>query len=1494
MLFQLGTVFLNLVVVTWAKEIINIVHFAAITGGWPGGSAMNEGARLLALKINANPAILPNYDLMLKPVDTMCSKIAEQKMYTLLFEGVADVYTYDSVHNFTIASEHLGIVGATDYVGIIGTSCAGGTMTITKLAATARKPMVSPGARNPALSDRAAHPYFWRTTNSMATEVGRYASVAKLLGLSKVGVFMDSVAEGYATMIIDTLISNDVEMVGPTLVSQPTSASWGVAQANSGTAKGFVMNGDSMIQANSFAQIFLGEPARMVFMRFTAERPIRMTLCALYNAGLRGFIPIVSGSYQKYHHMSDNTLATEGTDCIATDFVEMAQGSLFVGSYQVRTDRGVAPALAPCYSMDPLSFWDEFLAAVTDADGNLAKGYVYGSPTADALCMWALALHEMIEIRGVPLSAMQNMNTSVFQDTQSLFGQTSFEGLTGKLQFVNQGDVTGLPGPDSFGIQYLKQLRSVSYSLGQFASEYLVVAVIKSVNNQVVFYFEPDATLTFAWDSKVLNTSGTDLVSSLSDYPTCQSGTMYNYTNKICVGCVLGTSFDSVVGTCRSCASGFYGLSDTTGMPVCKACAPGTYQDSQGRTVCMECVVGTSAAESQMTHCIECQSGKYADVKGLAQCEYCQQGRYTQFAGNSTCTPCPGGLTNLVKGSTSAEDCACSEGSYLPVGGSSCTPCPEGMSCAFGSDANNFLTGMFNASTTQLAVPMVNKGYFTKSTEPLSVYKCFSSKGCACPGSLPQTCEGTREGLLCSKCPAGEQPNDCACEECGSGAAVLPILLCVLLILGCLIGGYIIMDKEERMKQNSSTLLAGMVGSQSVAALQSINVLGNIATSWPEPFKSLLSFLSIFNFNLTILNLNCLGQVSATSRYAIRVLAIFAMLAMLCPIHVVRVFVSHEGHFSQHWPTLISVAGVVFMVFYLSIANAVFTPFRCYSHPNGQSTLRDFQTVLCWDSTDGDHTSMVVIACFGSLIPVSFICGCAFVVWRFPMQMRLKNVRFLYMFRFLFFRYIPSAYWYSIVLLIRNFLMAVATIIPNVTGQIVMIYFIMMPSLVVVLLKLPWNNKLANAMETACIVAITTILLFSIFFVDVPVDTTTLSSLCCVVFSIIVLGFLGVAGNAIYQRVVMRGSRPFGHFLCHHKAGAGSFARLMKMHLVEHPKVRKKVWIDCDDLQDLTLLFGYVGSYSDQVIALCSKEFLSRPWCVGELTTARVNNVPVALILFPDFDFPNENFIHDYAVYVPSVSDLTPHGIALEEAQTTLSWIESNNASQLPEFKDDIMAVLCDNIATNHMEREPRATSRVEQRSSGAVIIADHSFTEVLATAYIIERLLLKELQTDLSKVPHVQRPDQRLRSEVKRAIIFCSNGCFVNRSNLDHLFQAAEMELIVLPIIVEESFRFPTASMFMTLERDVELILKSAGSPYSARQIIIIIKRVFQEIAIVVQPADYSSTAELLAIRGATTAKRLWDGTNKLTKPGAPGKVEEEVMEEHRQRNAAILTMNV
>ena len=111
------------------------------------------------------------------------------------------------------------------------------------------------------------------------------------------------------------------------------------------------------------------------------------------------------------------------------------------------------------------------------------------------------------------------------------------------------------------------------------------------------------------------------------------------------------------------------------------------------------------------------------------------------------------------------------------------------------------------------------------------------------------------------------------------------------------------------------------------------------------------------------------------------------------------------------------------------------------------------------------------------------------------------------------------------------------------------------------------------------------------------------------------------------------------------------------MRLQSHPLVKREVFLDSDNLLDLRVLFGVVGNSTDTLVVLCSSDILSRPWCVGEMVTARLQGVDTFLVRLADFNWPSPEFLDNYAVHVEGILSLTEFGINEEMAKITLRWL---------------------------------------------------------------------------------------------------------------------------------------------------------------------------------------------------------------------------------------------
>jgi len=90
-------------------------------------------------------------------------------------------------------------------------------------------------------------------------------------------------------------------------------------------------------------------------------------------------------------------------------------------------------------------------------------------------------------------------------------------------------------------------------------------------------------------------------------------------------------------------------------------------------------------------------------------------------------------------------------------------------------------------------------------------------------------------------------------------------------------------------------------------------------------------------------------------------------------------------------------------------------------------------------------------------------------------------------------------------------------------------------------------------------------------------------------------------------------TKSFEVFLSHHKAGAGSAARMLACIL--EGEIKGKCFLDAEYLEDLDDLFDAVRC-SKNIVVILSGATLTRPWCVGEVVTAFKCNIHMVRVTF--------------------------------------------------------------------------------------------------------------------------------------------------------------------------------------------------------------------------------------------------------------------------------------
>ncbi|CAE8591418.1 unnamed protein product [Polarella glacialis] len=894
----------------------------------------------------------------------------------------------------------------------------------------------------------------------------------------------------------------------------------------------------------------------------------------------------------------------------------------------------------------------------------------------------------------------------------------------------------------------------------------------------------------------------------------------------------------------------------------CLQCPRGESQELPGEQACVPCYIGSYSAVPGSMACTLCAVGSYGNLKGLSACSVCGQGTVSEKLRSTSRAIMVQGEEERVayQGAVSFDACGCVKGARMDASGE-CVLCGEGLKC----DGSGKV--------------MVLEGFYTAADSPGSVFKCYGDAK-RCPGGPPGTCAHGRdnETVACSSCESGLRPGgDGICTPCSSGNSALFSVAIILIILAIAIL-YISLKSEgqDSKSQNASLLVLIVAVGQCVTVWQVLGVFGQLKISWGSPFSKVLDFVSLFAFNIEWLNVSCVASFSPGGMYAARVFLVLFLFVVACCIHFVYVALRKKFADGLEISALVKVTGNILMIFFIPVAGAILAPFRCYKHPNGLHTVQEFGGVLC--NSQGEHQRMLIIAGIALILPVSFLAIASYVVIvELPKRMQKADVAFLRTCSFLYYRFRPGAAVFSVIILLRNVVLVIVPAIPGGSAQVLLFMLVLCLSILVTSFMLPWRILECNYLEASLLAGMAVcISMGSLFLEDVDVDSVM--QFCLGLFTAMILLISGVLVWGFTKFLRAKYRKPFQYFLCHHKTGAGAFARLLKCELSRMNAVKAKVFVDCDDLQDLTQLFGYVGFETEHLIILGTKDILTRKWCMGEVTTGRLHKINTVVVALPNYEPPSETLVQEYQVHVPDVTELAAHGISLAAVQETLRWMrELPRIELLGTLDSTLTRSLCKELvvmrvspgsmvknsvqlgceAEDEPDKEARLANRmIQYNGSKVAILVDYKNMEAVATALVLQLMVSPLLMSVGGMVPYIMAADEEAMPTVRILVVICSQGCFANPEIAKVLLSSAALSFTVLPIIAEDSFRIPTKDFY-------DEALASAGTTSMSRKLsrAAVIKQIFQEIAVAFQPQGYSASVQDLEVKAKTIAFRLLGG---------------------------------
>lgn len=951
-----------------------------------------------------------------------------------------------------------------------------------------------------------------------------------------------------------------------------------------------------------------------------------------------------------------------------------------------------------------------------------------------------------------------------------------------------------------------------------------------------------------------------------------------------CSACAVGYFSAQLPPTCVPCSAGSFGA--RSGQSTCETCAEGHITATVGQSSCEPCRPGTFAAGIGSAACSQCAEGHFSDDIGMTACVQCGVGRFSDHLGSSSCRRCgdvmnPGGLDadlwvtveavvwqggrewHNVQGASSEGSCGCARGARLTSDGD-CAECGEGMVCE----------GM--------GVLAIQAGYFASSADTGQVWRCHGEGAGRCPGGAPGTCATHRvtTSIACGECEENTRETlEGSCEPCaGSDLWMLGVaFILVVIVLTC---AYFFITAENRAERKKSATLITVTCGQLVTVFQMLGICNHLSVTWPEPFVTVLRAASVLNLRFELFSVGCVYSATSLTRYVMTASGVAFVVLFMVLIHAVNRWTLSFRQSTRMRrcakPSLLRVLGTIVMSCYISLSTNIFAPFQCLEHPNGQRTVAAYPQVVCWDTDYGDeHRKMVTVAAFVSLVPLGFLSLCIWACATLPRQLSQGDVVFLDAFSFLFGRFQPRAHWYSLVLICRNLGVSLVPLVADPGLELFSLAMLLTPSVVLGSATNPWSLWESSFVDICTCLGFLLIVFLAALTTE-QANEEMIAAMLISVFLLVSFLFLCVLLLCVC-RALTRWKNIYQFFLCHHKDGSASFARLLKMRLTRHHRVNRKVFLDSDDLRDLGDLFGVVSNHTDTLVVLCTREIFRRHWCLGEMTTARLHCVDTILVLLPDFLWPSQEFIKDLEMYDYENRSLASHGISVGMTQETLSWL-----SGLPTILlERTVTLSCINAVTAKLVArqgrkcetvpEPGMTVREEQETQSSHVflrpvrdflgvpdscsvffLVDHANLEAVCTALIVEELLQKRasLQENGS---HIVAEGDEIAETAKTIVVVCSNGCFLQAGFARQLCRAAELSAGIVPIVAEGGFRFPTDDVLEELASSSAHILR--GTRYETVDLVSLVQQIFQVIAVSVNTHE---SEQVLDVRVRLILERL------------------------------------
>jgi len=536
------------------------------------------------------------------------------------------------------------------------------------------------------------------------------------------------------------------------------------------------------------------------------------------------------------------------------------------------------------------------------------------------------------------------------------------------------------------------------------------------------------------------------------------------------------------------------------------SCPPGTAMDpaliSSGMEPCVPCPEGTYSP-----------GGSRVDVPS---CLPCPLGHFTGEEGKNQCDKCRDSFTTEAVGSTSATACVCATGTFWNRAEDTCEECPGAAFCAGRGSLPITYGGFYAEHVGDVSAATLDKqdaakasGNYVKESGAYSttkVYKCHSEA--VCPGAskdvfdpataatyekenvrvafpLPGACPvgdkagETREGVACGRCQDKHYGGGPTCQECDGGASAGGAVLVILVpfVIACIYRG----TTTSRTKRLRETFILVSTVGMLAFFLQTVAVFASMNIDWPLQLDWIFEFSFVFMFDMNGLSVACFhGQDFSAKYWASIIVPMFLVFATAVTYLATKVL-----PVSPFWKMApnetFSMLGMLLAALYVSLVKVAVAFFECTKNPAADDTLAKYRDVICGSDTHNEATPAMAIGMV--LYVIGFYLINLYAVYTAPSKW--MDVDFRTKFKFAFSRWRPDRYYWGMLIMTRNLLVAFACVVSD-QGQVQLVYAI---TCVVLTFSLtaraqPWREPVLSDFDVVSSILLTLVGAFGIVFLS--------------------------------------------------------------------------------------------------------------------------------------------------------------------------------------------------------------------------------------------------------------------------------------------------------------------------------------------------------------------------------------------------------------------------